>query len=323
MNRIVSFDILKGMSMYLVIFGHCLQYITYQTFENTLFQIVYVFHMPLFMIISGYLFHKKINEPLKKIVFNQFMHLIVPSVILGGIIHLISVGYINITDIIKLPLQLWFLSTLFICSVSYAVMYRVSKRIEIIIIVLSLAALCIPIGAYYIKFFMPFFGIGILLSTYNYHSRINLGNKVLIILLVGIVVLYALLWNPSYYVYITPPPYILSGDSEKWIAYFMRLVFGTLITIYLMALFKKQKGNSMVTKMLIRFSYNSLYLYIIHFILLISISDRIRLDINSELLSDLIMLIVATILTVILNLIIDLLRKNKYTKALILADFKE
>lgn len=83
-NRILSLDLLKGISMYLVIFTHCLQYIAAQTFENTLFQVVYVFHMPLFIIVSGYLFRKKIDRPLNSTIANQFVRLIIPSIVLGG-----------------------------------------------------------------------------------------------------------------------------------------------------------------------------------------------------------------------------------------------
>lgn len=83
-NRILSFDLLKGISMYLVIFTHCLQYIAAQTFENTLFQVVYVFHMPLFIIVSGYLFRKKIDRPLHSTIVNLFVRLIIPSIVLVG-----------------------------------------------------------------------------------------------------------------------------------------------------------------------------------------------------------------------------------------------
>lgn len=83
-ERIIAFDMLKGLAMFLVILTHILQYIAKQTFDNTLFQIVYVFHMPLFIVVSGYLFRNKLNRPLRYIVFSQFIHLILPSIVLGG-----------------------------------------------------------------------------------------------------------------------------------------------------------------------------------------------------------------------------------------------
>ena len=167
-NRILSFDLLKG--MYLVIFTHCLQYIAAQTFENTLFQVVYVFHMPLFIIVSGYLFRKKIDRPLHSTIVNLFVRLIIPSIVLGGVTRLLSVCYLQLGYLIKLPFFLWFLSSLFICSVSYALIYKVTQRIEIIVLLLSLSTLFIPAGLSFVKFFMPFFGIGLLLSDMDVYN---------------------------------------------------------------------------------------------------------------------------------------------------------
>ncbi len=56
-------DSLKGLCIFLVIFGHCLQYGSGAVFlsdgeywENLGMKFIYSFHMPLFMAISGYLF---------------------------------------------------------------------------------------------------------------------------------------------------------------------------------------------------------------------------------------------------------------------------
>lgn len=62
-QRTPFFDIVKGISIFLVILGHCIQYgsgtqvLTRELFFNNIwFRAVYSFHMPLFMLISGYLF---------------------------------------------------------------------------------------------------------------------------------------------------------------------------------------------------------------------------------------------------------------------------
>ncbi len=322
-NRILSFDLLKGISMYLVIFTHCLQYIAAQTFENTLFQVVYVFHMPLFIIVSGYLFRKKIDRPLHSTIVNLFVRLIIPSIVLGGVTRLLSVCYLQLGYLIKLPFFLWFLSSLFICSVSYALIYKVTQRIEIIVLLLSLSTLFIPAGLSFVKFFMPFFGIGLLLSDMDVYNQIHIGFKELALSFVAIVVLYILFWDTSYYVYITPPPFILSCDMHSCLAYVMRLGFGTLITLYLMGLCKRLQIKGTAATIIVRWSYNSLYLYITHFVLLTSIGDTIRMNFESEILADTVMLIGSVAFTIALSFGIDLLRKNKYTKTLILADFKD
>lgn len=49
-------DELRGLLMILVVIGHIIQFVTYpETFDdNIVFRIIYSFHMPLFMLLSGY-----------------------------------------------------------------------------------------------------------------------------------------------------------------------------------------------------------------------------------------------------------------------------
>lgn len=56
-------DILKGLTMFLVVWGHCIQYLsTGDYFNNKLFQLIYSFHMPMFALIGGYLLYFSIRK---------------------------------------------------------------------------------------------------------------------------------------------------------------------------------------------------------------------------------------------------------------------
>lgn len=62
-------DVLKAFTIVCVIIGHCIQYgsgaryLENQCyFDNIVFKIIYSFHMPLFMLISGYLFFNTISH---------------------------------------------------------------------------------------------------------------------------------------------------------------------------------------------------------------------------------------------------------------------
>ncbi|ANN60718.1 acyltransferase family protein [Mesorhizobium loti] len=70
-NRNLSFDFAKGILITLVVVGHLLQYCIYRGTEafwlSPYFKSIYIFHMPLFMAISGYLssgaiFRKSFNQ---------------------------------------------------------------------------------------------------------------------------------------------------------------------------------------------------------------------------------------------------------------------
>lgn len=83
-HHIVSFDYLKGIAIFLVVWTHCIQYICGQTFDNPFYALAYTFHMPLFMIISGYLFAKKLSATLIENVRAQFIRLMLPNIMGGG-----------------------------------------------------------------------------------------------------------------------------------------------------------------------------------------------------------------------------------------------
>lgn len=62
-DRNIYLDVVKVFTIVCVVLGHCIQYGSGKTylngglfFDDIVFKIIYSFHMPLFMIISGYLF---------------------------------------------------------------------------------------------------------------------------------------------------------------------------------------------------------------------------------------------------------------------------
>ena len=73
MNRRVEYiDIARGIAIILMIVGHVVQ--------NTFFRhIIFSFHMPLFIIVSGY-FYK--DRPLKKEIKNVLLKLIIPTTVI-------------------------------------------------------------------------------------------------------------------------------------------------------------------------------------------------------------------------------------------------
>lgn len=62
-------DLIKGVTIILVVAGHCIQsgcgtqYSSSNLYwENYLFKFIYGFHMPLFAMISGYLFYYSVKK---------------------------------------------------------------------------------------------------------------------------------------------------------------------------------------------------------------------------------------------------------------------
>lgn len=64
-KRELSFDILKCYTIFGVMWGHCIQYFTSGSFAaDPVFRVIYSFHMPLFMMISGYFSWQSMDLPL-------------------------------------------------------------------------------------------------------------------------------------------------------------------------------------------------------------------------------------------------------------------
>lgn len=86
-NRINSFDYAKGLMIFFVVWMHCIQHFGNHLLDYILPSIVYSFHMPVFMIVSGYLFAKRLGGEWKDvlpIVKKQFCRLIIPNIVMGG-----------------------------------------------------------------------------------------------------------------------------------------------------------------------------------------------------------------------------------------------
>jgi fucose 4-O-acetylase-like acetyltransferase len=60
-QRLHYIDQLKGIAILLVVMGHFIQYNTQEGTSNALFALIYSFHMPLFIFISGYVAQKTIR----------------------------------------------------------------------------------------------------------------------------------------------------------------------------------------------------------------------------------------------------------------------
>lgn len=69
-NRNLYIDIVKGIAIILVVYGHCIEYYSTEYLNGNFFysdlihKIIYSFHMPLFMLVSGYLFYGSIRKHL-------------------------------------------------------------------------------------------------------------------------------------------------------------------------------------------------------------------------------------------------------------------
>lgn len=318
-KRIEALDIAKGLAIFLVVWMHCIQYIGNSSFDNQLYSIVYSFHMPLFLLISGYLFYKSLGKDFRTTIKKRAVRLLVPNLLWGGYLAIIFRSF-SPSFILT---SFWFLYTLFVCCILYLIVNKFTN-IWLSVIILSLVILLLP-GLEYIKFSLPFFGIGLIMGKYRILTKISKNKTFVIALIVSAVLSYLILWDKSWYVYLTPNPSILHFESSKWIAYFGRLFQGTFTSLAILALLVVFTENMTMHNSMPKFrqicrtlSDNSLGLYVIHLFVLLIVSmllEKLAITfMSNQILISTLTLIIAMMMICAFVPLQESMKKNRYLK---------
>lgn len=233
-------DFAKGILIFLVILGHCVQFVEYKCeplfWSDHLFKFIYTFHMPLFVGISGYLSYTSIKRRnFYSFAKSRMLYLLVPMLfwcIIGfGIDVIINSKEIDLVQFIRMfTKSYWFIWAILLFSFVIAV-FSFFKLDNIYILILSailLTALPFKFCGYpLIKSMYPFFVLGYFLAQIDL-SRLVLLLKRYQILLILFSVIFYFLWDKDVYPYITP-----SGFSHMKIT-LLRLVTSTTISIFVL-----------------------------------------------------------------------------------------
>lgn len=187
--RIKAFDILKLYAIFLVLWGHSIaSLLPSNCYDNPLFRIIYSFHMPLFMMISGYFSTSSMSLSPFSFFKKKFIQLILP-VISWSIVFGIIFFFDHFTDfnIIKLtigeilyniynPGPIWFLKTCFFCHLLIYIgnLLNIDKNIWIIISLIISQSILTPFISR-VTIMYPCFIIGMELNNnqkfYSYTFR--------------------------------------------------------------------------------------------------------------------------------------------------------
>lgn len=242
MKRNLFIDKLKGLAIILVVLGHCLQFCSKFDILNTkLFELIYTFHMPFFMAVSGYLYYQSVNRrSFKDLIISRINQLLIPFLIWSffylivfrwGVSHT-PVQWIK-NYIYNLPFFFWFIWSLLISSFSAIVINKFLKDSLTAYFILFIIILLLPngLGFFYTKYMVPYFFAGYFVHKYGLKT-----SNFIFILSSIVFVLMWYFWKNEYYIYTTTMVTKLSDvkgmfdDSYRYIAGFLGiLVFITLI----------------------------------------------------------------------------------------------
>jgi fucose 4-O-acetylase-like acetyltransferase len=199
-KRIISLDILKAFAIFLVCWGHAIQYLHHdETFwNNKIWEMIYSFHMPLFFFISGYFVRKSIVT-LKFTVFlrKRSFELIIPY-LSWHILHLLyyKICYGSLTFGGKS--WLWFLPVLFVCQLILFLLNKLYFKNKICCIIFFLVLFLIPSFGRFV-FYLLFLLLGFIVSFY-YHSN-EKGFRVIALISILIFLFLCPYYKGEYYVY--------------------------------------------------------------------------------------------------------------------------
>jgi fucose 4-O-acetylase-like acetyltransferase len=203
-NRINWLSVLQGWSMLLVVTGHVTLTNEFRNpatpISAEIERIIYGFHMPLFMFISGFLlYHTKISggKDFKSVVKDKAKRLMAPFLFFTACTFVLKSMFnsfmrnpaeLSLNELIDIitfksnPLaEMWFVSTLFLLFLFYcAYQWSLKSRLRII----AMSCFCIILHLVFpdnmdmfnlsrISSYMIFLYAGILFSKYNMHEYLN------------------------------------------------------------------------------------------------------------------------------------------------------
>lgn len=166
--RSLEFDILKGLAIFLVLCGHSIMdFSSADKNDNSLYVFICSFHMPLFMLMSGFFSASTLNLPIKEIINKKFWQLIYPTVTFGIIYLIVNILVMGepVRDSLSFFLVgFWFLKSCFLCFIILGICLKITPGKKLIGCLIALIlSQCLPF--FKMTYMLPFFVMGYLLST--------------------------------------------------------------------------------------------------------------------------------------------------------------
>lgn len=260
-NRNKELDILKGIAIILVILGHTIQYTKGEEYLNKgyfyynyLFTFIYSFHMPLFMMISGWLFYFSIKKyNIKNLIINKFQTIIIPVITWTLLVDLIfMILNKDIPSVIGIILDIlngfWFFWAVFYCSLGLIIGNKVFKDNFLFHIIVIIILIILPniFNKDLFGYMYPYFVTGYYLNKQKEKIKIS---KIIYLPILLLYFIMLVCWDRKFYIYtswlniyknedIFNQIYI---DIYRWIIGFLGciLIYGVVKSLY--NKFKKAK----------------------------------------------------------------------------------
>ncbi len=327
-KRLLSFDALKLFAIFLVLWGHCIQHLLSSDYqEEPVYRYIYAFHMPLFMMTSGYFALSSMKMGFKSFIKKKSVQLLLPCLSWALITPLItSVWITSLADANYHLYYLWFLKSCFCCYLLAYLAYRFGKFRPYALAVALIASQFIL--CFNVWYMFPCFILGMALKGHpQFMEWTTKKSPAFLILFMAML----LLWDERFWPFISVIDIMESQSLDAvlhtsfiWSYRLLTGLVGSVAFIGLFNLFDKKLHASPKTVALCSWGKYTLGIYILQSIILESwMEERIKLD---ELPPFVFNFIVSPLISIVLILvcvwIVRLINKNRYSALLLLGSEK-
>lgn len=328
LQRLIWADSVKGILILMVVIGHAIQFcMGEECNDNHIWNIIYSFHMPAFMALSGWMAYRPLsNKKYADFVKRRVMQLLVPYFVWSFLQYVLS-GNFSIEGLAKMVFvpdcYFWFLWVLFWISVVFVGAQKVSQKIRIdeviplFFICMVLLGIMVGLnvrvfGFQFIAYYFLFYTLGYCIHRFEV---LKIGN--VFVLCAMTAMWFALAWYWKMHDLPSWMP-IVPHVPASLLQYAYRGVTATIAIIVLINV--SEKFLNMQTRLnglVVHLGVYSLGIYVAHLMVMGYVIDGMKCILPNASLSLLIVL-VSVLCTVLSWALVELLRKNKITSKLFL-----
>ena len=287
--RDTFWDIIKGVSILLVVLGHSINYgngadyLKNELFyDNILFKFIYSFHMPIFMLVSGYLFYNTLSRKSSTTIIRSRCRLLLLPILSFAVIYKFPIFLSTLEGEVSphffvhdffsftfMGYHLWFLWSIFLNTliVLFIEKLRITQYAYILIWACFLLIPNHVLNGLY-SFMFPYFVFGLLLHQYEDKYCWRNDKRLLLVSALTFAVM-LFFYNKETYIYTTGQSILKTNGLHQLLVDLHRLIIGlsgsifVIISLdYLYHLFSK----SSLLNYLSSLGLNSMGIYCFHHI---------------------------------------------------------
>lgn len=315
-KRLASMDIAKFFAIYFVVWGH--QYALFSDLAkgSIIQRIIYSFHMPLFMLISGFFAHSALHSDFRQLVAKKAQHLLLPIVLctlLEILFTYLITGSMELHQARDIVVgNSWFLKTLFCILIIAHIALKIT-RTPTLACILSCVVMFILPHAYSLKlnYLLPFFWLGYLLKNhqggFELHVKAITG-VALIVFVFSFALLYKGFLDISISSLASSPMSIISNYVTATAGCFTMLGVSFVIDHYL--------KSDTIKNVMCYIGQNTLEIYLLQTIILLTIIGNLFSFNTNIVVEDLLATAFTFVIILFIIYLAKIIDRNKYAKLL-------